>query len=60
MGVHQYERVAALVEAEVDVLIVDTAHGHSQNVLDTVREVKSNFDIEVIAGNVGTADGAKA
>ena len=60
VGVHQYERVAALVEAEVDVLIVDTAHGHSQNVLDTVREVKSNFDIEVIAGNVGTADGAKA
>jgi IMP dehydrogenase len=60
VGVHQYERVAALVEAEVDVLIVDTAHGHSRNVLDTVREVKSNFDIEVIAGNVGTADGAKA
>ena len=60
VGVHQYERVAALVEAEVDVLIVDTAHGHSRNVLDTVREVKSSFDIEVIAGNVGTADGAKA
>ena len=60
VGVHQYERVAALVEAEVDVLIVDTAHGHSQNVLETVREVKSKFDIEVIAGNVGTADGAKA
>ena len=60
VGVHQYERVAALVEAEVDVLIVDTAHGHSRNVLETVKEVKSKFDIEVIAGNVGTADGAKA
>jgi IMP dehydrogenase len=55
------ERVAALIEAGVDVLIVDTAHGHAQGVLDRVQWIKKNFNnIEVIGGNVGTADGAKA
>jgi IMP dehydrogenase len=55
------ERVAALVEAGADVIVVDTAHGHAQGVLDRVRWVKSNFkDVQVIGGNVGTADGAKA
>jgi IMP dehydrogenase len=54
------ERVAALVEAGVDVLVVDTAHGHAQGVLDRVRWIKKNFKIEVIGGNVGTGDGAKA
>jgi len=54
------ERVAALVEAGVDVLVVDTAHGHAQGVLDRVRWVKSNFKVEVIGGNVGTGDGARA
>src|SRR5262245_56578308 len=55
------ERVAALVEAGVDVLVVDTAHGHAQGVLDRVKWVKGNFPkVEVIGGNVGTADGAKA
>ncbi|MPZ47517.1 MAG: IMP dehydrogenase [Betaproteobacteria bacterium] len=55
------ERAAALVEAGADVLVVDTAHGHSQGVLDRVRWIKSRFpDMQVIAGNVGTADGAKA
>jgi IMP dehydrogenase len=44
----------------VDVLVVDSAHGHSRNVLETVREVKRQFGIEVIAGNVGTYEGAKA
>ena len=61
VGVFQYERVEALIDAEVDVLIVDTAHGHSENVLQTVREIKKRYpDIEVIAGNVATASGAKA
>lgn len=60
VGVRQYERVEALIAAEVDVIVVDTAHGHSQNVLETVRELKRRYSIEVIAGNVGTADGAKA
>ncbi len=54
------ERVAALVEAGVDVLVVDTAHGHAQGVLDRVQWIKKNFTIEVIGGNVGTGDGAKA
>lgn len=59
VGVHQLDRAAALIEAEVDVLIVDSAHGHSRNVIETVRAVKKAHDIEVIAGNVATADGAK-
>jgi IMP dehydrogenase len=54
------ERVAALVEAGADVLVVDTAHGHAQGVLDRVKWIKANFSIEVVGGNVGTADGAKA
>jgi IMP dehydrogenase len=54
------ERVAALVEAGADVLVVDTAHGHAQGVLDRVKWVKKNFKIEVIGGNVGTGDGARA
>src|SRR6267142_1143625 len=54
------ERVAALVEAGADVLVVDTAHGHAQGVLDRVKWIKKSFKIDVIAGNVGTADGAKA
>jgi IMP dehydrogenase len=55
------ERVALLVEAGVDVLVVDTAHGHSQGVLDRVRAIKKRYPgAQVIAGNVGTADGARA
>ncbi len=61
IGVRQFERAEKLVEAEVDLIVVDTAHWHSRNVIDTVREVKRLFpSIDVIAGNVGTADGAKA
>ncbi|GGG17534.1 MULTISPECIES: IMP dehydrogenase [Pontibacter] len=55
------DRIKALVEAGVDVISVDTAHGHSKGVLDVVRKIKENFPkLEVIAGNVATADGAKA
>jgi IMP dehydrogenase len=55
------ERVAALVEAGADVLVVDTAHGHAQGVLDRVAWIRKNFkNIEIIGGNVGTGDGAKA
>jgi IMP dehydrogenase len=54
------ERVAALVEAGADVLVVDTAHGHAQGVLDRVKWIKSNFKVEVVGGNVGTAEAAKA
>ncbi len=55
------ERVAALVEAGVDAIVVDTAHGHSQGVLDRVNWVKKNFpQVQVIGGNIATASAAKA
>jgi IMP dehydrogenase len=60
VGVMQLDRAERLVAAEVDVIVVDTAHGHSLNVMRTVSEIKKRFPIEVIAGNVGTADGARA
>ncbi|MHC4957029.1 MAG: IMP dehydrogenase [Planctomycetota bacterium] len=54
------ERAAALIAQGVDVLVVDTAHGHSKNVGDTVRHLKENFpDVDVVAGNVATAEAAK-
>ena len=56
-----HERVTALVEAGVDAVIVDTAHGHSRGVLDTVKSVKDAFpSIDVVAGNIATAEAAKA
>jgi IMP dehydrogenase len=60
VGNDALERAAALVAAEVDVLVVDTAHGHSQGVLDVVREIKRRHDVEVLAGNVATGEGALA
>jgi IMP dehydrogenase len=55
------ERVQALVDAGVDVIVVDTAHGHSQGVLDRVRWVKQHFpDLQVIGGNIATAEAALA
>ena len=55
------ERVEALIEAGVDVIVVDTAHGHSQGVLDRVRAIKRKYPAtQVIAGNIATASGAKA
>ena len=55
------ERAEALVAANVDVLVVDTAHGHSQNVLDMVRQVRRRFpNVDLVAGNVATAEGAEA
>ncbi|HUG91114.1 MAG TPA: IMP dehydrogenase [Planctomycetaceae bacterium] len=59
VGVFDFERVPALIERGVDVLVVDSAHGHSRNVVETVREIKRRWDIEVIAGNVATAEGAR-
>ncbi len=53
-------RVAALVKAGVDVLLIDAAHGNSKQVLDTLRAIKRKYKIEVIAGNVATAEGARA
>jgi IMP dehydrogenase len=59
-GTEGIERAAALVDEDVDVLVVDTSHGHSQGVVETVREIKSRFDVPVIAGNVATAEGTEA
>ena len=59
VGVHQHDRVAALIAAEVDVIVVDTAHGHTVNVIETVQAIKKKHDIDVIAGNVATTDGAR-
>lgn len=59
-GPETEERVAALAEAGVDVVVVDTAHGHSRGVLDRVEWVKSNYpDLDVIGGNIATAAAAK-
>ncbi len=57
-GVDHYDRVEALLAAEVDVLVVDTAHGHSENVLRTVRTIKQRYDVQVIAGNIATEQAA--
>lgn len=54
------ERVEALVSANVDVIVIDTAHGHSVGVLDTVEKIKNRFpDVQIIAGNVATAEATK-
>ncbi|MCA8979363.1 MAG: IMP dehydrogenase [Planctomycetes bacterium] len=60
IGVRDFERAEGLVEAGVDVLVVDTAHGHSTNVMDTVRELKRKLDVDVVAGNIATAEAARA
>jgi len=52
-------RLKALIDAEVDVVIVDTSHGHSKMVVDAVKKIKKEFDIELIAGNVATAQATK-
>jgi IMP dehydrogenase len=55
------ERIKALIEAGVDVLLIDTSHGHSQGVIDRVRKVRQDYpDVQLIAGNVATGEGAKA
>jgi IMP dehydrogenase/GMP reductase len=60
VGTDALERAAALVAAEVDLLVVDTAHGHSHGVLEVVRKIKGAHDVELVAGNVATGDGALA
>jgi len=56
VGVYDFERVQGLLSKDVDVIVVDTAHGHSKAVIETVREIKKNSDIQVVAGNVATAE----
>ena len=59
-GPDTMERAAALVERDVDAIVVDTAHGHSRDVIETVAKIKANHAAEVVAGNVATADAARA
>ncbi len=59
VGVYDMERAAKLIEKDVDVLIVDSAHGHSSNVIETVKEIKRTWDIDVVAGNVATFQGCR-
>ncbi len=59
IGVGQIDRATALVEAGVDVIVLDSAHGHSQGIIDTLKEIKSKLDIDVIAGNIATGAAAK-
>ncbi len=55
------ERVDALVKAKVDVIVVDSAHGHSKNIIDALKRIKAAFpDLQVIAGNIATGDAARA
>jgi IMP dehydrogenase len=55
------DRIAALVEAAVDVIVIDTAHGHSKGVIDTVREIRKSYpNLNIIAGNVATGEATKA
>lgn len=60
IGVRDFERAEGLVNAGLDVLVVDTAHGHTDGVLNTVRELKSKLKVDVVAGNVATAAAARA
>src|SRR3990170_2665303 len=59
VGVFDFERAGSLIAKDVDFLVVDSAHGHSANVVDTVRQIKKSWDIDVVAGNVATREGAR-
>jgi IMP dehydrogenase len=59
IGVFDFERAENLIAKDVDFLVVDSAHGHSSNVIETVKKLKSKWDIDVVAGNVATAEGCR-
>ena len=59
IGVGQLDRATALVEAGVDVIVLDSAHGHSQGIINTLKEIKSKLDVDVIAGNIASGAAAK-
>ncbi len=60
VGVRDFERVEKLVGVGVDFIVVDSAHGHSRNVMETIQEIKRQWSVDVIAGNVATTEGARA
>jgi len=59
IGVGQLDRATALVEAGVDVIVLDSAHGHSQGIIDTLKLIKKTLDVDVIAGNIASAAAAQ-
>ena len=59
VGVHDFDRAQQLIATGVDILVVDSAHGHSANVIATVKELKKRWDIDVVAGNVATREGCR-
>ena len=59
IGVGQLDRAKALVDAGVDVIVIDSAHGHSKGIIDTLKEVKANFKVDVIAGNIANPAAVK-
>jgi len=59
IGVGQLDRAKALVEAGVDVIVLDSAHGHSQGIIDTVKEIKGALDVDIVAGNIATGAAAQ-
>jgi len=59
IGVGQIDRASALVEAGVDVLVLDSAHGHSKGIIETLKQIKKEFAVDVIAGNIATKEAAK-
>jgi IMP dehydrogenase len=59
VGVRDFDRVAALIGKDVDIIVVDTAHGHSTAVIDAVKKIKKTHDIDVVAGNIATAEAAR-
>lgn len=60
IGVFQYDRAKALVDAGVDVLVLDSAHGHSKGILETIKAIKKDLVVDIVAGNVATGEGAQA
>ncbi len=59
VSVMDFDRVEQLIAKDVDLIVVDSAHGHSKNVIETVKEIKRKYDIDIIAGNVATADATR-
>ncbi len=59
VGVHDLERVAQLISKDVDLIMVDSAHGHSKNVIETVRAIRKQWDIDIIAGNIATGEAVR-
>jgi len=59
VGVLDFERVEQLISKDVDLVVVDSAHGHSKNVIETVKQIRKNYKIDIIAGNIATGEAVK-